>query len=221
MSKQAIKKGLQPEQPSSCTSRYSKEVCNYLSGSASSSITAIGNIEILKQKKLALFCSTKCLGDIILQAFDVAEALRDAGITVIGGFHSPMEREVLTVLLRSQNPVIVCPARGIEGMRMHREYKKPLDDGRLLLLSPFEKKQNRPTVKTSLIRNRFVAAIADKIFIAHASPNSKTEKLCREIITWDKPLFTLESEDNKNLIDLGVTPVKPQDVGNVFLREHE
>jgi len=203
------------------TVRHLKSMSHYFLSSVPSSITAIGNIEILKQKKLALFCSVKCPGDIILQAFDLAEALRDAGFTVIGGFHTPMEREVLNILLRSPNPVIVCPARGIEGMRMPREYKKPLDDGRLLLLSPFEKKQNRPTVKTSLIRNRFVAAIADKIFIAHASPNSKTEKLCREIITWDKPLFTLESEDNKNLIDLGVTPVKPQDVGNVFLREHE
>jgi len=185
------------------------------------SVTAIGNVDILEQKKLALFCSAKCPGDIILQAFDLADALRDAGFTVIGGFHSPMEREVLAILLRSPNSIIVCPARGIKGMRMPREYKKPLDEGRLLLLSPFEKKQNRPTIKTSLIRNRFVAAIANKIFIAHAAPDSKTEELCRGIIRWDKPLFTLESEDNKNLIDLGVTPVKPKDVGNVFMRGHE
>jgi len=199
----------------------SKKLNKILDANNLQSVTAIGNVDILKQKKLAFFCSAKCPGDIILQAFDLAEALRNAGITIISGFHSPMEREVLNVLLRSQNPVIVCPARGIEGMRMPREYKKPLDEDRLLLLSPFEKKQNRPTIKTSAIRNRFVAAMADNIFVAHAAPGGKTEEFCREIITWEKPLLTLESVDNKNLIELGTKPVKPQDVGAVFMRNQE
>lgn len=198
------------------TPLYPVSIHHYFSGPTPSSITATGNIDIIKQKKLALFCSAKSTGDIILQAFDLAQALRAEGVTVISGFHSPLEREVLNILLRSQNPIIICPARSIEGLRIPREYKKPLDEDRLLLLSPFEKKNNRPTTKTSAIRNRFVAAMADKIFIAHAAPDSKTEQLCREIITWDKPLFTLKSEDNENLINLGAEPVNPQDVKDVI-----
>lgn len=55
------------------------------------------------------------------------------------------------------------------------------------------------------MRNRFVAALADVIFIAHAQPTSKTEQFCREILTWRKSLYTLES--NTNLVALGAKPV--------------
>lgn len=44
--------------------------------------------------------------------------LRDAGVTVIGEFHSPMEKECLNILLRGSQPIIVCPARSLENMRI-------------------------------------------------------------------------------------------------------
>jgi predicted Rossmann fold nucleotide-binding protein DprA/Smf involved in DNA uptake len=76
-------------------------------------ITAIGNLDILRHKSTAFFCSTKCPGDLIVKTYDIAQILRDAGMTVISGFHSPMERECLTILLRGTQPVIICPARSI------------------------------------------------------------------------------------------------------------
>lgn len=47
---------------------------------------ALGNAAILQEKMRGLLCSVKCPGDIILKTFDTARALRDAGVTVIGGF---------------------------------------------------------------------------------------------------------------------------------------
>ena len=58
-------------------------------------IQCIGNPEILHNTKLALFCSVKTPGDIILKTFDYARYLRQQDITVISGFHSPMEQECL------------------------------------------------------------------------------------------------------------------------------
>jgi hypothetical protein len=46
------------------------------------------------------------------------ELLRGAGIPIIGGFHSPMEKECLDLLLRGQQPIVICPARSIQGMRI-------------------------------------------------------------------------------------------------------
>ena len=62
---------------------------------------------------LALFCSVKCPGKLIMDTYDLAQHLRDIGVTVISGFHSPMEQECLHILLRSPNPVIWCLARGL------------------------------------------------------------------------------------------------------------
>jgi predicted Rossmann fold nucleotide-binding protein DprA/Smf involved in DNA uptake len=176
-------------------------------------LAALGNLDILRQKKLALFCSVKCPGILILQTYDLARALRDAGVTVIGGFHSPMEKECLTLLLRGTQPVIVCPARSIERMRGPTGWKAPLAEGRLLLFSPFEEKFRRVTANSAQKRNEFVAALADAVFVAHAASSSKTEQFCHDMLTLGKPLLTLESDENTGLITRGARPVQPGCIG--------
>jgi predicted Rossmann fold nucleotide-binding protein DprA/Smf involved in DNA uptake len=168
-------------------------------------INAAGDLAILGRNPLALFCSVKCPGNLILQTYDLAQKWRDAGVTVISGFHSPMERECLNILLRSPHPVIVCPARGIP-KRIPPDWKRPLEEGRLLLLSAFPATVRRATVETAHQRSRFVAALANAIFVAYAEPNSKTEFFCREIIAWGKPLYTLASDANQTLIAFGAKP---------------
>ncbi|MBI4318430.1 MAG: DNA-processing protein DprA [Chloroflexi bacterium] len=177
------------------------------------SLAALGNLGALRHKKLALFCSVKCPGDLILQTYDLAQRLRHAGICVVGGFHSPMERECLHVLLRGPQPIIQCPARGMDRMRLPADYKAPLEAGRLLLLSPFDAKHRRATVEAAITRNRFVAALADTILVAHAAPSSKLEDLCREVLGWGKPLLTLENERNQHLVAMGAVPVRPETSG--------
>jgi len=181
----------------------------YCGDRAPATLAALGNLDILRQKKLALFCSVKCPGTLILQTYDLACALRDAGVTVISGFHSPMEKECLSLLLRGTQPVIICPARSIERMRLPAEWKIPLAEGRLLLLSPFGEKLRRVTANLAQRRNEFVAALADAIFIAHAAPGSKTEHFCHDVLTWGKPLLTLEGDENADLIARGARPVRP------------
>ena len=184
----------------------------HLREDAPQSISTLGNPDILNQKPVALFCSVKCPGTLILHTYDMVQILRETGMTVIGGFHSPMEHECLTILLRGKQPVIVCPARGIEGMRIKAEFKKPLEDGRLLILSPFKENQRWPTVKTTQYRNLFVAALSSVIFVTYAEPSGKTEEFCQEILSWQKPLYTFDSDFNKNIINMGAQPVKPEDV---------
>ena len=133
-------------------------------------------------------------------------------MTVISGFHSPMEHECLTILLRGTQPVIICPAKSINNMRINKEYKKPLKDGRLLFLSPFDENQRRISAKRSHYRNLFVAAMSAAVFVAHAGPASKTESFCKEIISWQKPIYTFESDYNKNLVEMGARPVNMDNV---------
>jgi predicted Rossmann fold nucleotide-binding protein DprA/Smf involved in DNA uptake len=196
----------------------------HLGKDAPDTITAIGNLDILSHNSTSLFCSAKCPGDLIVKTYDIAQILRDAGMTVISGFHSPMERECLTILLRGAQPVIICPARSINNMRINKEYKKPLKDGRLLFLSPFDKNQRRISAKRSYFRNLFVAALSVAVFVAHAGPASKTESFCKEIISWQKPIYTFESDYNKNLIKMGARPVNMENIsewGNLFAANNE
>src|SRR5574341_2356159 len=92
-------------------------------------VWAIGDLQILEQPLLGLFCSTRCPGEVILRTYDLAIALREANIPVIGGFHTPMEKECLEVLLRGQQPVVICPARSIASLRMPISWRKPYAEG--------------------------------------------------------------------------------------------
>ncbi len=179
-------------------------------------LRALGDLGITEKKKLALFCSKKCPGTLILQAHDLAHSLRDAGTTVIGGFHSPVEKECLNVLLKGTQPLIICPARSLEGMRVPTTWRYPIQQGRLLLLSPFEKKHHRATADLAQKRNEFVAALAEAVFIPYSVRGGKTESFCRKVLGWNKPVLTFDCPENAHLLAIGAKPVRPDSVLQEF-----
>ena len=197
------------------------DVENYPGCDAPVTVFAFGDLNILQQKMLALFCSVKCPGNAILKTYDLARALRNAGIPVIGGFHTPMEKECLDLLLRGTQPIVVCPARGIEGMRLPQAIKAGVDAGRILVVSPFGAKHRRATAELADQRNRLIAALASEIFVAYAAPGGKTERLCRDVIAKRKPLFTVECPDNANLISLGAKAVGIDEIVKQWRRHGE
>jgi hypothetical protein len=123
---------------------------------------------------------------------------------VIGGFHTPMEKECLEVLLRGRQPVVICPARSIESLRMPMSWRKPCTEGRLLILSPFAAHQRRPTAALAEHRNRFVATLATNIFVAYAGIGSRTVQLCAELVSQHRWVYTLDLPENVHLRQRGV-----------------
>ncbi|MGH6636471.1 MAG: DNA-binding protein [Gammaproteobacteria bacterium] len=176
-------------------------------------LSTIGNADILKRRLLGFFCSARCPGGIIVQTYDLARALRDAGVPVIGGFHSPMEKECLDLLLRGKQPIAVCPARAIGGIRLPKAWKDAIEEGRLLVVSPFESTQRRPTSDLADQRNLLVATIAHAIFVAYANPDGKTATLAKRLMAEGQPLYTLDLPDNTWLASNGAVSVDPSDLG--------
>jgi len=189
---------------------YPSSLKKFLAEKTPSKVFAIGNTDILQNKPLAVFCSNKCPGNIILKTYDLMRQIRDSGITVISGFHSAMERECLNILLKGRQSVIICPARSIEGMRIKPEYRKPLEDGRLLILSPFSGKEKRISSDKAVRRNYFVAALATAIFIPYAAPGSKTKTFCQELLKWGKQVYTIDDAKNTSLIETGIKTISPE-----------
>lgn len=175
-------------------------------------LNAVGSLEVLSKPLVALVCSVQCPGSIILRAYDLARTLRDAGVTVVSGFHSPIEKECLALLLRGKQPIIICPARSIAGMRIPLPWREPLNEGRLLVISPFDATQRRVTAETASARNALITGLSSMLFVIHAASGSKTEQLCRQAISFGKPTRVLESEENNGVISLGAKPVKVEAV---------
>lgn len=163
-----------------------------ISANAFGEILYNGNIELMEREKLAFFCSSRCPGSVILKTYDFANNVSRSETVVMSGFHSPVEQELLKLLLDRHHPVIVCPARSIKRMRVPAEYKTAISEDRMLILSPFKENQNRMTAKNAEIRNLFVASIADKILIAHAEPGGNLELLKEMVIEWGTNVITSE-----------------------------
>lgn len=176
---------------------------------------ALGNLKILRKPLLGFLCSVRCPGDAILRTYDAARALRDAGIPVIGGFHSPMEKECLAMLLKGTQPVVICPARSIQGMRIPTLWRKHIDDGRLLVASVFPSEQKRVTTELAERRNRFVAAMAYELLIAYAAADSATEALALEALAAGQRVICLRGSENPHLLKANAVALEASGLGKV------
>jgi len=162
-----------------------------LGENAPAMVTAVGPAALLAQRRTALFCSARAPGDAILRAHDAARRMRDEGVTVISGFHSPIEKECLKILLRGKQSIIICPARAIETMRIPSECRVAFEAGRVLFLSPFTKQPKRVTKESALRRNEVVAALADEVVILYAAPDGSLGPIERAAAKWGIPISNL------------------------------
>lgn len=184
-------------------------------GLTAAGVSTIGNRLLLSEPLTALFCSARCPGGLILQTYDLARELRDAGVAIIGGFQTPMERECLRLLLRGRQPLVICPARSIAGMRIPASYRLGLAGGRLLIASALPPWARRATADLAARRNELVRSLAARVIVAHAAPGGRTEALARRAVAAGQPLFTLDSPANANLLALGARPLAPGSLGAV------
>ena len=167
-----------------------------------SMLSSCGNYSIYEYNFTGFYCSIRCPGNLILKSYDLARRWQAEGQPVIGGFHSPVEKEVLRILLCSKAPVCIVLARSLP-KRIPKEFFQPIEEGRLLLVSPFDSKTKRASQTTAARRNQVVASLADQIFVAYAAVGSKTEALCRDIATTGKPCMTFDDPRTANLKSAG------------------
>ncbi|MDO9341191.1 MAG: hypothetical protein Q7T72_11790 [Bacteroidales bacterium] len=136
----------------------------------------IGNIQLLELSKTAFLCSRKVPASAVLKCYDWAITQREAGNCIISGFHSQLERDVFHYLEKGTQPIIIAMARGIPD-KLPEKLKKPVDDGRILIISPFNKDIKKVTVETAYIRNKLMIDIADKVTVGYADPKGKLSQI--------------------------------------------
>jgi hypothetical protein len=138
-----------------------------------------GNTEILKQHKTAFLCSRKVPASVVLKCYDWAIEQREKGNCIISGFHSQLEKDVLYYLLKGKQPIIIALARGLKE-KLEPELKKPMEEGRLLIITPFEEKIKRVSEKTAATRNKMMIELADKITVGFIDEKGRLQKITGE-----------------------------------------
>lgn len=147
----------------------------------------LGNIELLNSFKTAFLCSRKIPASIVLKCYDWAINQREQGNCVISGFQSQIEKDVLHYLLKGNQPIIIALARCLK-KKIEPELIKPLNEGRLLIISPFNDEVKRITEETAMVRNKMMIELAEKIVVGYVTKGGLLEGILKET---NKPILEI------------------------------
>ncbi len=165
-----------------------------------------GNKGVLGLHKVAFLCSRRCPASIVTKSYDWAIEKRNAGVCVLSGNHSQIEKDVLHYLLKGSQPIIVALARGLK-KHVEPEFAEALSKNRLLFISPFDSSVTRVSQETANKRNNFMAELADEIFVAYAEPNGNVYQLIMKWLKKGKNVSTFDVPENRSLIETGAQSI--------------
>lgn len=142
----------------------------------SSNCQVLGNKELIKQNTTAFLCSREIPESAVQKCYNWVIAQKESGNCVISGFHSKIEKEVLRCLLQGNRPIIVALARGLKD-KIEPQLQQAINEGRMLIVTPFAKEVKRATEKTAEARNWLMIELADEIAVGYVNPDGKLLKV--------------------------------------------
>lgn len=172
-------------------------------------LCTLGNKAVLELPKTAFFCSREYPPEIERVTYLWAMEQRMQKHCVLSGFHSQLEQTVFRYLRQDvHTPIVYALGRGIQPS-LALEYERDLEQGNLLFVSPFETETAIVTQETANIRNLLLADLADRFFIPYVTPGGNLEHLLANSVAKDKPLFTLDLQINRHLLEQGASVYRP------------
>jgi hypothetical protein len=127
-----------------------------------------------------------------------------------------MEKESLEFLLRGSQPVVICPARSLDRMRVPPTWRAGINVQRVLVVSPFTNAHRRVTSNLAEERNNLVASLAKAVVVLYATPGGRIDRLCREMMADGGTVWTLDLPDNADIIRAGARPATPDGLGQIL-----
>ena len=129
-------------------------------------LRGMGNPALWNVKKLGVLCSRNAPKPKSIPKNAV----------YLGGFHSPMEKEIFNKLLEHKRNIIWCPAWGVSG-KLTLQVLDALENNRMLIL---EMRNKDGDLAAAEQRNRFVLENADQLWLPHVTPGGMIDRLMRE-----------------------------------------
>ena len=141
-------------------------------------LATIGNEALLNCEKLGFLASRRVPPEAVMRCLDWATRMRDEGVCVMSGFQSPLEKEVLNILLKGTSPLILVLARRMWDERhIPALFRKPLAEGRLLVVSPVSQTIRRVDARSAAQRNCYILDHADSLFLGARDPDGSLTDL--------------------------------------------
>ena len=95
-------------------------------------MSSLGNTDLLERYLVAFFASRSVTPEAESRCIAWAESICNTDSVVISGFHSPLEKKILNILLEHKHPVELFLGRAMY-KRIPAEYQEAIDEGRMLI----------------------------------------------------------------------------------------
>lgn len=122
-----------------------------------------GNRELLERRKTGFLASRSIATTAVIPALEWALGVsKEEQAVVVSGFHSPLERKVLGILLKGRCGLIIILARGMY-RKLPADFLESMHQGRLLLITYEKPEVTRVSELTAHRRNEAVRRLADEM----------------------------------------------------------
>jgi len=203
-------------------SNYPKRLIQRLGDKCPEKIYYHGPLELLNHFTIAVICSDRSSGLVLMETNQVLFTMREYEMNYIGGWHSVIETEIFRLsLFRKNTTTTLFSAKGLRNEKfksflrdrffppLHEfpeedEYFRRAKEGELLMLSVSDPDETRQLRKNIMERNWIACALADIVFIPYGPKGSKTYTMAKRIYEAELPVFTIDSDECKDLHKIGI-----------------
>jgi predicted Rossmann fold nucleotide-binding protein DprA/Smf involved in DNA uptake len=158
----------------------------------------VGNVELLSQKKIALFASKNAPDELDPAANELADKLFQLPLAVASGWQSPLEKSVYQ---RFNNKctanIIHYVAKDINQFKPTEKQQKWITQNKLLIISP-ELKEIRTSASVVDKRDRLIFSQNKKILFLYIESKGRLEKYFKELSQLNFQLYILEHPLNES-----------------------
>lgn len=203
-------------------SEYPQKLIERLGDKCPDKIYYNGPLEFLEHFTMAVISADSITGLAMMETNQVLFTVREYEMNYIGSWHSVMETEIFRLgLFRKNTTVTLFSAKGLQAETfesflkdrfyppLHEfperdEYFRRAENGELLMLSVSNPDETRQLRKNIMERNRISCVLADIVFIPYGPKGSKTYTMSKRIVDTNIPVFTIDSDESKDLHKLGI-----------------
>jgi DNA processing protein len=181
-------------------SDYPNSIKSFLSENAPPILYAFGNLGLLDKKSLAIVGSRHASEASVDIAQSVARSMVKEDICIVSGYAAGVDSAAHLGALKNNGTTIIILPHGILNFKW-KEYFNNLGElrERVLILSEFY-----PNAKwnnwSAMQRNKTIVALAGGVFAVEFREEGGTFDTMKRAVRLRKPLFVIDNEDNRKIL---------------------
>ena len=175
-----------------------------------------GSIEILNQKKVALFTSKNTPQELYPYIDTLFKRLRNIDAAISSGWQAPFEKKMYkNIRITDKSNYIYYLAKDINQLKLRQSEEEMVNSEKLLFVAP-NLKGNRINRSFVTARDELLFAQNNKILFFYISKGGRLEEYYKQLNPQVFQLYILDHPLNRHFFMNDVTAVNEDNVDNVF-----